>query len=306
MNREKCIELSRAIMNARGEIKSIDETIYDWFEQNPLKPTLPNGVDLYNFADFLRCRYELEYSNEFIQEDISAWFEEGLKQEPVAVGLSDEQAISLIKFRDSTISDNCLRIYKDWAKTQTFTTPEVKEVPVGLSDEQVNGLIQHFKDEGILQNKLNHAWVIKGYLKTQAFAIPEVQPVSALSSAYQCLLEDNLALAKELEQLKAQQFTPDWNIIPIYVDEVEIVMNYCQGGMIDDDSNFLISYKRPTPPAPKVEIGQVWRLNNSESRVEVLLIRGDNVAVDGLDVGGLAVYEIADFVAMFERVGGSE
>jgi hypothetical protein len=91
MNREKCIELSRAIMDARREIKSLDETIYDWFEQNPLKPTLPNGKDLYNFADFIRCRYELDYSNEFIQGDISAWFEEGLKQEPVVVGLSDEQ-----------------------------------------------------------------------------------------------------------------------------------------------------------------------------------------------------------------------
>ncbi len=212
---------------------------------------------------------------------------------------------------DANLSSTASFRIREW-----FEKNPQEPVAVGLSDEQVDGLIQHFKDEGILQNKLNHAWIIKDYLKTQTFAIPEVQPVSALSSAYQCLLEDNLALAKELEQLKAQQFTPDWNIIPSYVDEVEIVMNYCQGGMIDDDSNFLISYKRPTPPAPKVDVGQVWRYTGdggddyTVTNIQVLEGKSklsdkwtENLTLVTYESGGdKYTRPLSDFLAKFDRV----
>jgi hypothetical protein len=193
---------------------------------------------------------------------------------------------------------NCL-------KEQTFTAPEVKEVPVGLSDEQIDGLIQHFKDEGILQNKLNHAWVIKDYLKTQAFAIPEVQPVSALSSAYQCLLADNLALAKELKQLKAQQFTPDWSKIDddstIDGCKIDLVWTCC-GGLIERET--LTTFERPTPPAPRVEVGQVWGFHGSS--VEIVMVTEFQIVMKSIETGNLSIDDIEDFLAKFERVGGSE
>jgi intein/homing endonuclease len=107
------------------------------------------------------------------------------------------------------------------------------ESVVGLSDEQVQNLARALN----YRKYWKHDWLtstIHDFLKTQTFAQPQ------------------------------QYFEPSWEIIPNHVDEVEIVMNYCQDGMVlDDESNFLISYKRPVPPAPRVEVGQIWNYKDN-------------------------------------------
>jgi hypothetical protein len=66
------------------------------------------------------------------------WFEKN-PIEPVVVGLSDNQFFSLVQ----DVFGHCYNPrleelfvdFKSWQKNQTFAQQEVKEIPVGLSDE---------------------------------------------------------------------------------------------------------------------------------------------------------------------------
>lgn len=58
-----------------------------------------------------------------IKGSIDYWFEQN-PQEPVVVGLSDEQADSFLTFWHEQDSCNYIDVYKDWAKTQTFAQPQ--------------------------------------------------------------------------------------------------------------------------------------------------------------------------------------
>jgi len=196
--------------------------------------------------------------------------------EPVVVGLSDEQVKSFITHWMSG-GNNEVMEYHEWARTQTFAQLDAKEVVVGLSDEQIKDFS---KNCYVLESR------IKEWLKTQTFA-------------------------------QSQLFEPRWDIIPSHVDEVEIVMNYCQDGMIlDDESNFLIGYKRPKLPAPKVEVGQTWSKEGLKYRIyeldkmKTLGEKVDSVVFHHYDVDensdDFELFErtLSSFLAKFERVGG--
>jgi hypothetical protein len=344
MNKEQIESLAAYIGNNPTSIKH-------WLDANPLKPTLPNGVDLYNFADFLKYNYGLDYSNERIQDDISAWFEGGLKQEPIVVGLtheqinrlcdhlngygrnhclythhinsfldkevfevketvvglSDEQAENFIKFYWNTNANFGADTYKEWAKTQTFATPEVKEIPIELSDSQIQELAKIMVEAydkhwgGINVGKI--AAEIIEFLKTQTFlqqhqftsdwsTAPEWANWFAQDCDGQCLWYERKPTLDSLFGVWKQ-------------DRGEVM--FAEGFFKDWDKSL---QQRPTPPAPKVEVGQFWRFKNSDDKgyklVALTQIEGIDYAVLELKNGQYPSYDKESFFAEFERVGGSE
>jgi hypothetical protein len=62
--------------------------------------------------------------------------------------------------------------------------------------------------------------------------------------------------------------------------------------------------QRPTPPAPKVEVGQVWSYGVFD--VRVIGVNAIVVAYQGINNNDIETTDIRDFLAKFERVGGSE
>jgi hypothetical protein len=184
--------------------------------------------------------------------------------------MNKEQIEKLID--DANLSSTASFRIREWFAQNTLVSTETKVV--GLNDSQVKALGKVIHQKSMNLTLFEAETLVESWLKNQTFTEPK-------------------------------QFAPNWeNISGDVVGVLYEVSHYNKFG----DKVYQGKYEeqRPAPPAPKVEVGQVWRLNNSESRVEVLLIRGGDVAVDSLDVGGLAVYEITDFVAKFERVGGSE
>jgi hypothetical protein len=81
---------------------------------------------------------------------ITGWLEQN-QPEPKVVGLSDEQLDSLW---ESVVTDNYggtfSESYKKWDKTQTFAA---KEIPVGLTDEQVITLVDSLS-KLVMENRL--------------------------------------------------------------------------------------------------------------------------------------------------------
>jgi hypothetical protein len=139
MNEEQISDLANYIWEGGLHLADIKGSVEQWFEENQ-QPAMLSSKDLYNLADFIRCRYELDYSNQYIQDDLETWFGEGMKQEPTVVGLSDEQAKSFIKYwmNDNRDETTC---YKEWVKTQTFTqsqqfTPDWSKIP---DDSAIDG-----------------------------------------------------------------------------------------------------------------------------------------------------------------------
>jgi hypothetical protein len=55
------------------------------------------------------------------------WFEQN-PQEPVAVGLSDEQVADFMDTWNDSERYYAVGVYRDWAKTQTFTQPQQTEI----------------------------------------------------------------------------------------------------------------------------------------------------------------------------------
>lgn len=187
---------------------------------------------------------------------ITEWFEQN-PIEPAVVGLSDEQKKSVI----NRFADNfCIQRYRveqsfnDLYKNLTFKPQEVKEVVVGLSDEQVELLSKNINncfESGFISFTPND---IKLWLKSQTFSQPDYTN-GGWKGKYDSLRIDY----DELKASKFQLFEPDWGIIPSYVDTVELVLNYFNCG----ECKFLHSYDRPKPLAPSVEICTRWKHKKS-------------------------------------------
>jgi cytochrome c553 len=152
----------------------------------------------------------------------------------VVVGLSEGQ-VSKFAYEQYGDTDDATELMQDlilWLKTQTFTQPEVKEVVVGLSDEQVDELFNYFpfkatKDE-----------FIEGYqewAKTQTFAQPEVkeiavglsdEQVTAFACYYGLSITEQSKLRCELKKwLKAQTFAQPNTLLEYQLDEARKEIN---------------------------------------------------------------------------------
>jgi hypothetical protein len=157
---------------------------------------------------------------------------------------------------------------KGYLSRQDF---EVKEAPVGLSDEQIQSLVDYYTycDSDMFNT-------IKEWAKTQTFAQP-------------------------------QPFQPNWDDAPAGAEIYQISYVWLDKGGKWIYGNVLDEIKRPAPPAPKVEVGQVWRHINMgfavtvvdvEYGIEFLFVGDENLHGD--------VDTVDNFLAKFERVGGSE
>ncbi len=278
-----------------------------------------------SMSRYIADRLNTEFSKgALIQNFAIEWFERN-PQEPVGVELTDNQLCGIFdRFPYKATFDEFVEGYHEWAKTQNLVKPEVKEITVGLSDEQINDLAVCMRWEvGCREGIAFLSW-----LKTQTFAQSQLfepvvlglsdEQVDDILNLFSYDSDEYLEYAKKLgDYLKTQTFTrpqyfyPSWDIIPSHVDEVEIVMNYCQDGMIlDDESNFLISYKRPKPPAPKVEVGQVWKYKGNHYTVGLLStlkvinttewVSCVNYISD--NSGNCYTRTLEDFLAKFEQV----
>lgn len=194
-------------------------------------------------------------------------------------------------------------------------------VVVGLSDFQIKQLTTWFVCE---KPKVNspaecHA-VITKYLATQTFAQPVHFSSIELSEMYQGIYEDFEQVKKEYDELKSQQIKPSWNDAPEWANwlahDKDGGWNWfdekprCQLGaswVCNNYGRFMAAEINPDwqqtleqRPAPKVEVGQVWKLNKTE--VEVIALNDDDVVFQKKATKGFDVYSIIDFITKFERV----
>lgn len=163
---------------------------------------------------------------------LEEWFEQN-PQKPVVVGLSDEQIESLFSYYDEFPNDNWMyrnKIYKKWAKTQTFAQP--------------------------------------------------------------------------------QQFTPNWDNAP--ADANTLVCRWIKSDINTAVNRDSLVFYRPKPPAPCVEVGQVWMFVETENKYRIDLIGQlkhcdfwiDCVTYRSLVDAECFTREMTDFLAKFERIGG--
>ncbi len=148
----------------------------------------------------------------------------------------DEKKVGeLVRYLMFSSMNDRIEIITEW-----FEQNQPEPVVVGLSEKQVIGLANY-----IFNSKKSIALVredIEEYLKTQTFAqIEEIQD-----------------LKTELEQLKSQQFVPDWGDTPKNVNIVYLEWTYYCDNEIAWSRNVVDSEFHRPQPTPQVEVGQVW------------------------------------------------
>ena len=274
---------------------------------------------------------------------ITEWLEQN-HPEPVVVGLSDKQVVELHQALSIAPPERMPKaVIKDYLRTQTFTQPEVKEVVVGLSDEQVDllGCLLYPASKTFERARECYGYqnAIRDFLKTQTFTQQYRTDGFAEMQLEECGIEYR-ALKEELEQLKSQQFMPDWNTAPDWAnwlaqDETgdwfyfEKKPTAGEDGWMHNNGTYESTYafvknwqqtlqERPQP-TPKVEVGQVWR-HASEGEggddyevTEVVTLEGkfkigddwqEDVVMITYENAAQDVYRriLSDFLAKFEQV----
>jgi hypothetical protein len=148
------------------------------------------------------------------------------------------------KVSDREIENTLVCLITEWLE-QNPVYPAV----VGLSDVQVKSLaVCLFNNEHQTMTWTETTeTVISEFLKAQTFA----QTDKLLERQYN-------AAMKELEQLKSQQFTPDWSASPASAVTCQVVKYFLDDKNNQVDSEILKIEFRPKP-TPQVEAGQVWR-----------------------------------------------
>lgn len=325
MNKEKIRELANKVSFDLSIRDKNVEVITEWLEQNRLTGVTLTKYDLHNFADFLKYRYEIDLSVDYIVDDIETWIGESLS-EPVVVGLTDEQVDAFAHHYGLSVTDQVKTgiELKKWLKTQTFAQPEVKEVPVGLSEKQVKRLVAYMN----VSNEPLYDDIVT-FLDTQTFVQPKEVSDEELRDSYQALQEDFNRVSKELEQLKLQQFTLDWSKAPEwanwlaqdanggwYLYENKPVRGITQWGRCDkhDAVSFHVNpewintlQERPKP-TPQVEFDVDYIYKNAKYSVQSVgkMRIGDDwvecVTYVNDDYSATYTRTLSDFLAKFERV----
>jgi hypothetical protein len=180
-----------------------------------------------------------------------------------------------------------------WFEQNPLVSTETKVV--GLTDkqiEEISTIVAPYDDSNRIRN------IITGYLMGQKFAQP---------AEYAKHTIDNLAaeLRKCHKIIKAQQFQPNWDDAPADAEIYQISYVWLDEGGTFVDGNVLNEFKRPTPPAPKVEVGQVWKSSDG-IRVEILGLgfanNEETVCIKFFSSQILIIRTLSDFLAKFEQV----
>lgn len=282
-----------------------------------------NGI-FYSNKTLLAAYNELKKENDQIKE-------QQIKEIPV--GLRSDQVYGLWYYIEkNTMFDryidqnDFIDVVQSYLKTQTFAQPEIKEVVVGLTDEQVERLQIELNLEGGWWYKKIQDW-----LKTQTFAQSYKTDGFAEMQLEECGYEYR-KLQSELEQLKTQQFTPDWDNAPEWANWVAQDKNgswcwyknepaFMRAGVwrVDIGESKPVCFsnvqetlqRRPIPPKQKVEIGQVWKHSPVDSKYVIDSLGRvkdegkywrDCVTYSSLKDGQFYTRPLTDFLAKFEQV----
>lgn len=232
------------------------------------KPSISNllelGIDVSKLlnVEIMEENSGLNEENEMLRREIA-----GLKENPIIVGLSDEQVMDLGQYYygDGSECDQFVNDFKFWQKTQTFAEPQIKQVPVGLSDEQRYSVCQLFaKNPDEFRYYVGY---LRDYLDTQTFTQPSEAFKAAMEEVH--IRDEEIAQLKDkLEQLKSQQFQPNWNDAPADAVEYAVFEYYTTKEGKSSKGETLHLEQRPKPtPQPQVEVGQVWKHEGEEYEV---------------------------------------
>ena len=190
---------------------------------------------------------------------ITEWLEQNplVSTETKVVGLTEKQIKRLVAYIDVS-SESLYDDIVTFLETQTFAQPEAKEAPVGLSDEQICELADYISDADYEHHFKSKSEVITEFLKTQTFADTYEDKYNDLYEDCQSLIVDKMLVDKELEQLKSQKFTPNWDDAPTDATLCRINRVYENEHGVMLTSKKIFREERPKP-TPTVEVGQVWK-----------------------------------------------
>lgn len=248
----------------------------------------------------------IKYSRtDLLAESIAKWFAKN-PQEPVVVGLSAQELQNLfdyLRFHDETFPESHIR---HWFASQTFSQPSQKDLD--KKDAEIAALkaankahvethIELVGDYEELDKRFAKIGEDRNFFECAARSA-EAQ-VEQLSKMY----DDAL---KELKQLKAQVFQPDWGDAPDDAEEVCITAHWADKDSNIIKSKILFQEQRAIPPAPKVEVGQVWEYKNCEYIVTCCgKLKQGNDWVESVTYflgGDTYTRTLSDFLAKFEQV----
>lgn len=210
-------------------------------------------------------------------------------------------------------------------------------VIVGLSDEQVKELVEVLYNKTDVSNPHEPEFHIKKWLKKQTFAQPE--SILSNNQVYSELYQEYMVVKSELEQLKSQQFTPDWNTSPDWAnwlaqdsdgqwqwyEDKPVTYEINWSSKKDNDSahgavkSWKESLQERPKPTPQVEVGQIWMCLKNGLHYEISSVGklkseisggwDDSVnyiyvAMDGTVMNpNPYTHTMSNFLAKFERVG---
>lgn len=302
IDKEKVRELAYLLIGRdTGSVDSKCKIITEWLEQNQPEPVVVGLSD----EQVLDLVYYFSHNMHTPPIDTGHALESWLKTQTfvqpevkeVAVGLSDEQVRDLASVVSSVDYDDFHTtrydvLIQNYLKTQTFTQPET--TVVGLSDEQVNAFACYYGLSTTEQSKLRCE--LKKWLNTQIFVHSE--PPLSNEQVYGELYQEYQDVKKEIEQLKSQQFQPNWDESPTSATEFTVTGNwYNKNGT--RLSGFHVSRIARPVVKPTLAVGQTWK--NQHGEYEILGVNDKQVVrVDS--AGGFMITSVETFLDNFERV----
>jgi hypothetical protein len=186
---------------------------------------------------------------------------------------------------------------------------QIPPVVVGLSDKQVKDLAGNFFDDEYTSKQ------IKRWLKTQTFShynnegkVYELDgSVTDYRELYEKAADSFVSLEEEYSKLKAQQWQPNWDDAPKSATFCQVKRVWLDALGIPVAFKVLIDEQRPTPPAPIVEVGQVWEYIGKEvyitpTRFTVVDVSEDGVICEQNTSFMIWKGPLSDFLAKFESV----
>jgi hypothetical protein len=268
------------------------------------------------------------------------WIEQN-PQEPVVVGLTELQLRDIFdRTPHKPTFEEFVEAYQEWSKTQTFAQP--LEVPADTYNKLVSEMEELQDKYDSLYEEYQSLIVDKTQLELKCGSLSDAllelemgERHMITNAQIDSLIESNRKAGEEIGQLKAQlQFTPSWENAPKWANWVaknatgEWVWYEQKPGMqygdistrwavesgnsvaaIDNTDWKETLQQRPTPPAPKVEVGKYVRKYDEYSQeVDVLhigdmIVNGDYLSSVVFNVNGkIRAMATDDFLAKFERV----
>jgi hypothetical protein len=169
---------------------------------------------------------------------------------------------------DANLSSTASFRIREWFAQNTLVSTETKVV--GLNDSQVKALGKVIHQKSMNLTLFEAETLVESWLKTQTF-----------SQQMRCI---------------------DWDNAPDdAVNAVVFVQFYNKDNVSIRCCDTLGKFERPTPPATRVEVGQVWDFHGSS--VEIVMVTEFQIVMKSIETGNLSIDDdIDDFIEKFRRL----